>query len=714
MLEARLDTMWIMVSAVLVMSMQLGFCMLESGLVRSKNTINVAIKILLDFCMAGLLYWALAFGLMFGKNPTGWLGTNDFFFEPGIGAHDFPFFLFQLMFCATTATIVSGAVAERMRFSGYLMLTVIVSAFIYPIAGSWAWNPDGWLSKLGFVDFAGSMVVHSTGGWVAFAAIAILGARKGRFDSRYPLSSAHSLGVATFGVLVLFVAWLGFNGGSTFALNESVPLILTNTVLSGCAGCLVALAFTWIRKGLPLLPPTLNGCIAGLVAISAGCHCVRVWEAFVIGAIGGLVCCLGLIALEKLKLDDSVGASAAHALPGAWGAIAVALFGDPALIKTGLEFWPQLKVQLLGVGVFTVWAAGVGWVLFWLLNKVYRLRVSEESERVGLNVSEHGASTEIVDLLNEMERHGSLGEFSLIRQFTPYSEVGQIAGEYNRVINKIISEQEMNEAMTVRLRAAQQAAERTNRKILDSLEYAKSIQRAILPPKELLDRLLPEHFAIYRPRDWVSGDFYWCLESRDSIFLAVVDCTGHGVPGAFMSMIGNVLLEQIVTDREVRDPALILGELHERVRAVLGQDGANPESQDGMDVCLLRIDSDSVHFAGAGRPLWFVSAGSRVLREIPGERHSVGGGRHGLQSLNFQSHRLPRNGPLSLYLSSDGVTDQPNHLREPFDKARLRELILRGVGQPMEVQGAEFERAMEEFQGGAEQRDDITLLGIRI
>jgi len=216
MLETRLDTMWMLVSAVLVMSMQLGFCMLESGLVRSKNTINVAIKILLDFCMAGVLYWALAFGLMFGTNPTGWLGTDDFFFEPGRGLHDFPFFLFQLMFCATTATIVSGAVAERMRFTGYLMITVIVSALIYPVAGCWAWNPDGWLAKMGFVDFAGSLVVHSTGGWVAFAAIAVIGARAGRFDSRYPLSSAHSLGVATFGVLVLFVAWLGFNGGSTF------------------------------------------------------------------------------------------------------------------------------------------------------------------------------------------------------------------------------------------------------------------------------------------------------------------------------------------------------------------------------------------------------------------------------------------------------------------------------------------------------------------
>jgi ammonium transporter, Amt family len=713
MLAPGVDMLWVVIAASLVMSMQVGFCMLESGLVRSKNTINVAMKNFMDFTIATICFWAFGFALMFGLGKFGLFGTSDFLFSTWATDQGHTFFLFQLMFCATAATIVSGAVAERMSFQGYLVVTALVSGLLYPLGGHWAWNPEGWLHRIGFVDFAGSTVVHGTGAWVALAAVIILGPRIGRFSTNSTLSSSHSLGTATFGVLILFVGWIGFNGGSTLALTENVPSILTNTVLGGSAGALAALFLAWKLSGLPELPRTLNGSIAGLVAVTANCNVVTPISAIIIGAIGGVLCVGFEIFLERRKIDDVVGASAAHGAGGVWGTLAVALFGDPEKIGTGLGFWAQLGVQALGVVAIAVWAGGIGWVFLKIIDRIHPLRVSADAERVGLNVAEHGASTEIIDLLSEMGRHRTQGEFTQVHQFDSFTEVGQIATEYNQVIAKVVEEMELREGIATRLRAERETAQESNRQILSSIEYARRIQQAILPRPETLTEALGEHALVYRPRDLVSGDFYWCLREGESTFAAVVDCTGHGVPGAFMSLVGHSLLQQIVAEQGILEPAEILAAMHQRVRDALRQDAGGSDNQDGMDVCLVRIDATQVVFAGARRPLWWALPDG-TFGEIKGSRVSLGGGRHEKRRATFDQHTLPRSAGLTLYLASDGYADQPNHLRQPFDTRNLRTLLKRIATEPMSAQTLALDQALDAHRGGAAQRDDITLLAVRL
>ncbi len=712
----RIDHLWILTSAALVMSMQIGFCMLEAGLVRSKNSVNVAIKNLIDFCVATVLFWAFGFAIMFGASPSGWFGTTEFFAGADLGTDTLMLLIFQVMFCATAATIVSGAVAERMSFASYIVVTIVISGVLYPIGGGWAWNPDGWLRDLGFRDFAGSTVVHSVGGWVALAAVIILGPRTGRFDSKTPLVSPHSLVFSTVGVIILFVGWIGFNGGSTLAFNDAVPLIIVNTVIAGAAGCLAALAAVWAKRGLPQLPATLNGCIGGLVAITANCDVVTTGEALAVGAVGGLLSYAAIAWFERLRIDDVVGAAAAHAIPGVWGTLAVGLFGDAAILGTGLDPLAQTGIQALGTLVFFVWAFGGGWLLLSLVNRVHPLRIHAEAEQIGLNVSEHGANTEITDLIRDMARHSESGEFTSRLRIDPYSEVGQIAAEYNRVVDKVIDDREFQENITRRLRIARDESQAANQKIFSSLQYARRIQQALLPTPAQLQDAVGDHFLIYQSRDLVSGDFYWCHRAADVSFCAVVDCTGHGVPGAFMSMIGHLLLEHIVVEKGVRDPAAILSEMHGRVRAILGQEGDDgATNRDGMEAAIVRFDPGAIVFAGAHRPLWWVRPGDgeALTGVIPGDPHGLGGGPLEPPTIEFANHTLPILPGLAIYLQSDGLVQQPNHLRQVFDHRRLTDLLTGLHAETLASQRRSLIDAFSEFRGGAAQRDDVTLLGIR-
>src|SRR5215468_7272380 len=298
--------------------MQAGFTALESGLVRSKNSINVAMKNFANFLIAASLFWLFGFGLMFGRSDGGWIGSTSFLFDSK-GAFTAAFFLFELGFIGTATTLISGAVAERMRFGGYVALTFFVAAITYPIFGHWAWQDrtlqggsGGWLRNLGFVDFAGSTVVHSVGGWVALAAILILGPRIGRFGTQAVPIRGHDLPVTTIGVFVLWVGWYGFNGGSLLALNADVPGVILNTTLAAAFGGLVAMAMTWILDRRPDVVTIMNGSLAGLVGITASANIMAAWEAALIGAVAAVVMQgVGLL-LERLRIDDAIGVVPVH------------------------------------------------------------------------------------------------------------------------------------------------------------------------------------------------------------------------------------------------------------------------------------------------------------------------------------------------------------------------------------------------------------------
>ncbi|MBI1319578.1 MAG: ammonium transporter [Candidatus Hydrogenedens sp.] len=444
--QEQLDILWILLTAALVFIMQAGFMCLESGFTRSKNSINVATKNMTDFVISMVAYWAWGFALMFGVTWYGWVGTDNFFvpFEVET-AWQSSFFLFQAMFCATAATIVSGAVAERLRFGSYAFVSVLVSGLIYPIFGHWAWggvegrSDGGWLMNAGFVDFAGSTVVHSVGGWVSLAAVLIIGSREGRFPKNGPPAkiNASNLPMSVLGALLLFLGWFGFNGGSTLSLNNDIAHIIANTALAGSVGGVVAMTVAWLISRTPDVGSLINGTLAGLVAITANCHCVSAVEAVAIGSIGALVMMLVDRLLERYRIDDAVGAIPVHLGAGAWGTLAVGLFGNLDVLNTGLTRMEQIYVQAGGIVTAGAWSFGLTFILLFILNKISPMRVSIEAERSGLNYSEHGATTELIDLLSAMEKQARKGDLTMRVPVEPFTEVGQIALQYNRVMENL-------------------------------------------------------------------------------------------------------------------------------------------------------------------------------------------------------------------------------------------------------------------------------------
>ena len=465
--SAMLDIAWIAICTVLVVIMQAGFSALESGFIRAKNSINVAAKNLADFCLSALLFWGFGFALMFGASAAGWVGTGGWLFGEGAGPYQYVFFFFQLAFCGTATTIVSGAVAERMRFQGYLAAAAVTAAVIYPIAGHWAWatdadgEPSGWLGRLGFIDFAGSTVVHSVGGWVALAALLLVGPRFGRFTRSREIITGHNIPLSILGVLFLWVGWFGFNGGSTLALNESVPLVLVNTALGGAAGGLATIAYAWIVLGRPDIRLMTNGPIAGLVGVTAGCNIISPAEAVVIGAVGGVISVLAAALLERLRIDDAVGAVPAHLAAGIWGTLAVALFGDASAFG-GADRLTQIGVQALGVTAIGVYAFGASFALLAIASRLIPLRVTPRQELAGLNIAEHGASTAINDLLDTMEQQRRRGDFSRPVQVEPHTEAGRIARQYNQVLRRFNAETQKREQANKELGRAKESAETAN------------------------------------------------------------------------------------------------------------------------------------------------------------------------------------------------------------------------------------------------------------
>src|SRR5262245_6361922 len=441
---APVDIAWLLVCAALVLFMQAGFTAIESGLVRSKNSIHVAIKNFASFLICASLFWLFGFGLMFGKDGDGILGTSFFAFDSN-SAFLAALFVFELGFIATATTLISGAVAERMRFAGWVVLATFFAAVTYPVFGHWAWGSgaltgsggDGWLKDHGFVDFAGSTVVHSQGGWMALAAIIVLGPRIGRFGAGAVPIHGHDLPLTTVGVFILWVGWYGFNGGSLYALTPQVPSIILNTTLAAAFGGLVATGLTWARDRRPDVVTIMNGSLAGLVGITASANIMSHSRAAIVGGVAALCMQAASLGLDRLRIDDAVDAVPVHLAAGIWGTLAVALLGDPNRFPNGDGRLAQLGIQLIGIGTCCAWSFGVGLVLMSLVNRLSPLRVDPAGELAGLNVGEHGASSEIGDLLSDMDEHRRTGDFARPVRVEPHTEVGQIAGEYNRVLAAI-------------------------------------------------------------------------------------------------------------------------------------------------------------------------------------------------------------------------------------------------------------------------------------
>lgn len=395
--QSNLDNMWILIAAALVFFMQAGFAMVESGFTRAKNASNIIMKNIMDFGIGSILFFMVGFGLMYGTSVGGLFGGSGFINPTNI---DTPVnILFQTVFCATAATIVSGAMAERTKFKSYLIYSAVISLIIYPIAGHWFWG-GGWLSQLtiggyGFVDFAGSTLVHSVGGWCALIGAKILGPRIGKFrkDGKPNAIPGHNITLGALGVFILWFGWFGFNAGSELAADGMLGHIAMTTNLAAAMGAVSVMIISWIRYGKPDVSMTLNGALAGLVAITAGCASVSMWGALAIGLIAGFVVIFGVEFLEKkLKIDDPVGAIPVHGFSGAVGTLLVGVFAtDGGLIYGG--GFGLLGVQAIGVVAYLAWTLGAAFILFKIIKKTVGLRVSKEEEIMGLDLGEHGSET---------------------------------------------------------------------------------------------------------------------------------------------------------------------------------------------------------------------------------------------------------------------------------------------------------------------------------
>jgi len=404
-----LNTVWVIIAAAMVLFMEGGFSLLEAGFVRTKNAVNVTMKIFVDLTVGALAFWLVGFGVMFGKDAFGIIGTTLFGSPEKIALSiELPsaaYVLFQMGFAVACISIVSGAVAERMNFKAYVITAALISIIIYPASGHWIWNSDGWLAKLGMKDFAGSAAIHAVGGFAAFAMAKLLGPRKGRFnsDGSANVFAPSNIPLASAGAFILWFGWFSFNAGSTLdASNEALSSIAINTMLAGATGGTVALFLTMKKFGKADPSMTINGVLSGLVAVTAGCAFVSQWSAIVIGAISGVIVIYATLLVDYLKVDDPVGAVAVHGFNGVFGTIAVGLFDtSQGFVTTG--DLSLLKIQLLGAATVVVWGLIGGAFIAKVCEKTVGFRASEHEEEEGLDMSYHG-----IPAYNELERFTDL------------------------------------------------------------------------------------------------------------------------------------------------------------------------------------------------------------------------------------------------------------------------------------------------------------------
>ena len=446
--DLLINNIWVVICALLVFLMQAGFLCLEAGLTRSKNSINVAVKNITDFFLGGAIFFIVGYGLMYGRSNLGLFGTDQFF--PVLTElNEQTFFFFQVMFAATTVTIISGAIAERVRFNAYLLITVFVVLIIYPLFGHWALATTesgaaaGWLGQLGFFDFAGGTFVHSLGGWVALALLIIIGPRTGRYGEDGSVNQIHgsNLVLSALGTLLLVFGWFGFNGGSLYVFNADVMRIMIVTGLGAAGGIVAVLLHANMFTDHISAYALMNGILVGLVAVTPGANAISPLAAILIGVVAGILMLLSTFLLDRARIDDAVGAVPVHLVGGVWGTLAVGIFGSPELIGTGLSYLNQIGVQALGIGVAAAWGFIPTLGLFFVINKLYSLRVTLEDEVAGLNITEHNASTDLVAFLNILDHQVGSGNTSVRAPVEPFTEVGQIAQRYNAVMDNLEEKQ---------------------------------------------------------------------------------------------------------------------------------------------------------------------------------------------------------------------------------------------------------------------------------
>ena len=685
-LQANLDTFWLLICAILVFLMQAGFMCLESGLSRSKNNINVALKNITDFGVAVVIFWAFGFALMYGTSVSGLFGSKFFFFTTKVAGYQ-TYFVFQAMFVATAATIISGAVAERLKFFSYVIITFFASGFFYPIVGHWSWafnfdNPTekfGWLGKLGYLDFAGASVVHSVGGWIALSVLLIIGSRTGRFrkDSSKKTFQGSNTPIAALGALILWFGWFGFNGGANGAMDIKVPLILINTFLSASFGLIFSsiMGILVLKKPEPLF--MITGPLAGLVSITASCAYVDPADAIIIGSIGGIISGSTIILLEKIHIDDVVSAIPVHLASGIWGTIAVALFGNFEMMgveKTRLE---QLFIQLIGIVSIGSFCFFGSYIIFKTINSFFPLRVGKIEEELGLNISEHNASTDTHELLEVLTKQAKSEDYSNRAPQDPFTDSGIIGTQYNILMNKL--EQTEKQKNLWKNRVSQE------------IKLAMDVQKRLMPKRDIKNFPI---FGLNIPAREISGDFYDFYLHDDEVYFTLSDVSGKGV-NAGMVMAKAITLFKIFARQKFK-PNEILFEMNNELKE------SNPIGTFITSIVgRYNLKTDLVELANAGHQPALLKNGNK-FKEFPSSSVPLAITKHKDENV-YKLENFNLNGG-RIYCFTDGFSECMDNDKQEIGIAGVKELIIKHQNSSLKL---ELENATEEIRLKSLKKDKI-------
>ena len=706
-LTSNIDTLWVIDCAILVFIMQAGFMCMETGLSRHKNSINVALKNAADFGVSVVIFWIFGFGIMFGTSYNGFFGTDLFFFKTD-KAEYMTYFVFQAMFVATAATIISGAVAERMKFNGYLIMTVLATGIIYPIVGHWAWSSSylskydtasqlldaygsvrttGWLSEKGFVDFAGSTIVHSVGGWIALAAVIILGPRIGKYsDANKGKFTGSSFPLAVLGTLILWFGWFGFNGGSNGAMDETVPLILINTFLAAAFGLLTGLGISYIKFKKPDPFYIILGPLAGLVAITAGCNSMTSIMAIFVGVVGAIIAIIVNEALNKFEIDDVVGAVPVHLAAGIWGTLAVGLFSDLTVLDTGLDRISQIKVQLIGIlsiGSFTFISS---FIILGFFNKFYPLRVSPVQEELGLNIAEHNAVSVEHDLISVLDKQSESGDLKIRGPQDPFTAGGVIGLYYNKLMSKLeTSEEERN---------------KWRERISKEVKLAVKVQENFLPKRNLKN--YPVHGINISARE-VSGDFFSFYPHNNNIYFIIADVAGKGIHAGMVMAKASTLFE-VLSQSKVDPDEMVLH---------MNNDLNNTKTS-GMFVTSIigeyNLISDEVRWVNAGHQPALVRNNNGKYDRIESSGPPLGVIKQKDKSF-YKINKIKLNGS-RFYAFTDGLSESINNNGEEIGIDGSINIIEKNYHKDTVKQLSDITKSVINTSKNQKLSDDLTLISI--
>ena len=700
-LSQNIDTLWVINCAILVFIMQAGFMCMESGLSRHKNSINVALKNAADFGVSVVMFWLFGFGLMFGTSYQGIIGTDLFFFKTNISEYQ-TYFVFQAMFVATAATIISGAVAERMKFAGYLIVTIVATAIVYPIIGHWAWSSSylsklytdvttngnsGWLTEMGFIDFAGSTIVHSVGGWIALAGVLILGPRIGRYSSANKGKfTGSSFPLAILGTLILWFGWFGFNGGSNGAMDKTVPLILINTFLAAAFGLLTGLFISYITKKKPDPMYVVLGPLAGLVAITASCNSVDSISAIIIGIIGCIVAIITSEILEKFEIDDVVGAIPVHLAAGIWGTLAVSIFSDLEILGTDLTRIEQFKVQAIGIVAVGIFSFTISFIVLKILNNFYSLRVSPVHEELGLNIAEHGAVSVEHDLISVLDKQSSSGDLKIRGPQDPFTAGGVIGLYYNKMMDKLeTSEEEKN---------------KWRNRISKEIDLAVKVQENFIPKRNLNKYPVK---GINVPAREVSGDFFSFYPHNNSIYFIIADVAGKGIHAGMVMAKASTLFEVLAQDQVDLD----------EMAFYMNNDLFNTKTG-GMFVTgivgFYDLISDELKWVNAGHQPALIRDLNGNFNEFESKSPPLGVIRQKNKS-DYFINKEKLNG-YRFYAFTDGLSESLNKNKEEIGIDGAKEIINNNNNSNLEIELNSIAKEVLSNSGKNKLDDDLTVLAI--